>query len=84
MVNREMLLEQLERLAIDLDMIIPQTAEIVRNAIFLLKESEKVVRCKDCLYYSGQFCNKIDVYPWPDNDWFCANGKSKLMEVERD
>ena len=37
----------------------------------------QVVRCKDCKYYSGQFCNHIDVYPWPKDDWFCADGKYK-------
>ena len=36
-----------------------------------------VVRCKDCKYYSGQFCNKIDIYPWPNDDFFCANGERK-------
>ena len=47
---------------------------------FFVDESGKitplpvVVRCKDCQYYSGQFCNKNDVYPWPKDDWFCADG----------
>ena len=36
-----------------------------------------VVRCKDCKHYSGQFCNKNDVYPWPKDNWFCADGERK-------
>ena len=38
------------------------------------KDAVVVVRCKDCKYYSGQFCNKNDVYPWPKDDWYCPDG----------
>ena len=41
------------------------------------KDMIKVVRCKDCKYYSGQFCNKNDIYPWPFDDWFCADGEGR-------
>ena len=37
----------------------------------------ELVRCKDCKHYSGQFCNKNDVYPWPKDNWFCADGEVK-------
>ena len=42
MPDRELLLEQLERLAIVLDELMPQCAELVRDAIALLKEQEAV------------------------------------------
>jgi len=40
MADRELLLERLERLAIVLDELMPQCAELVRDAIVLLKEQE--------------------------------------------
>ena len=40
MSDRELLLERLERLAIVLDELMPQCAELVRDAIYLLKEQE--------------------------------------------
>ena len=40
MSDRELLLERLERLAIVLDELMPQCAELVRDAIELLKEQE--------------------------------------------
>lgn len=42
MPDNELLLERLERLAIVLDELMPQCAELVRNAISLLKEQEAV------------------------------------------
>lgn len=41
-MNMELLLERLERLAIVLDELMPQCAELVRDAISLLKEQEDV------------------------------------------
>ena len=41
-MDRELLLERLERLAIVLDELMPQCAELVRDAISLLKEQEDV------------------------------------------
>ena len=40
-------------------------------------EFPDVVRCKDCKHYSGQFCNKNDIYPWPKDEWYCADGEKK-------
>lgn len=40
--DRELLLERLERLAIVLDELMPQCAELVRDAISLLEEQEAV------------------------------------------
>lgn len=40
MSDRELLLERLERLAIVFDELMPQCAELVRDAIALLKEQE--------------------------------------------
>lgn len=42
MTDRKLLLEQLERLAIVLDELMPKCAELVRDAIALLKETEPV------------------------------------------
>ena len=42
MTDRELLLERLERLAIVLGELMPQGAELVRDAIALLKEQEAV------------------------------------------
>ena len=36
-----------------------------------------LVRCKDCKHYSGQFCNKNDIYPWKSDSWFCADGEKR-------
>lgn len=43
MSDRKLLLERLERLAIVLDEIMPQCAELVRDALAMLKEQEKVI-----------------------------------------
>ena len=43
MPDRKLLLEQLERLAIVLDELMPQCAELVRNSISLLKEQEAII-----------------------------------------
>ena len=54
MADRELLLERLERLAVVLDELMPQCAELVRNAIALLKEQENaskrnpVIVCPHC------------------------------------
>ena len=48
MPDRELLLERLERLAIVLDELMPQCAELVRDSIAMLKEQEKA------LYELGQ------------------------------
>jgi hypothetical protein len=47
MADRELLLERLERLAIVLDELMPQCAELVRDAIVLLKEQEAEL-CDRC------------------------------------
>ena len=41
-MDKELLLEQLERLAIVLDELMPKCAELVRDAITMLKEQEAV------------------------------------------
>ena len=43
MPDRELLLERLERLAIVLDELMPQCAELVRDTIALLKEQEEAI-----------------------------------------
>ena len=78
MSDRKLLLERLERLAIVLDELMPQCAELVRDAISLLKEQPEIVRCKDCKHYDNdtQSCNNgLDGIFFPD--WFCADGELK-------
>lgn len=43
MTDRKLLLERLERLAIVLDELMPRCAELVRDAIALLKEQQKLI-----------------------------------------
>ena len=42
--------------------------------------TQKLVRCKDCKHYNRKMkmCEYMDIYPWPDGNWFCPEG------VERD
>ena len=54
MNDKELLLERLERLAIVLDELMPQCAELVRDTIAILKEQENeskrnpVIVCPHC------------------------------------
>ena len=48
-----------------------------KDALYVIKELDEIVHCGECVYYSGQFCNKRDVYPWPNDNWFCGDGKRK-------
>lgn len=58
---------------------------LIKDALELLKEQQKIVRCKDCRFtqepiiedYIGKriWCNRLDKYF--DNDWFCADGERK-------
>ena len=74
MTDRELLLERLERLAIVLDELMPQCAELVRDAI---TQQEAVVRCKDCKYNDdGECIIKAGWFPVKP-DWFCADGERK-------
>jgi len=85
MADRELLLERLERLAIVLDELMPQCAELVRDAIVLLKEQEAVVRCKDCKHWyfadnripseQENVCGRNGIIVTPD--WYCADGERK-------
>ena len=43
MTDRGLLLERLERLAIVLDELMPRCAELVRDAITMLKEQQKLI-----------------------------------------
>ena len=43
MTDRELLLERLERLAIVLDELMPQCAELVRDAITIMNEQQKLI-----------------------------------------
>lgn len=43
MTDRELLLERLERLAIVLDELMPQCAELVRDAIAIMNEQQKLI-----------------------------------------
>lgn len=58
MDDREVLLEQLERLAVVLDCVMPGCAELVRKAISLLRAQED--NNKECQesYWNPIFCAK--------------------------
>lgn len=53
-------------------------AENKRDALFLLKEQEAVVRCKDCKHYRKDTCSAGAgiAFP-PPEDWFCADGEKR-------
>ena len=89
MSDRELLLERLERLAIVLDELMPQCAELVRDAIALLKqEAVKPVRdeqtgrlwlCGNCGSYVG--FEDSDPHDPNEFDKFCREcGKPVLWE----
>ena len=96
----KLLNERLERLELVLDVIMPNCANLVRDALELLKEQPQIIRCKDCKHrpqipngqtYGDGFdlkfpdgskcpCQCLDdgYYSWyPEDDWFCANGKRR-------
>lgn len=79
----ELLNERLDRLALVLDEIMPNCANLVRDALELLKEQEAVVRCKDCKHYKDGFCYNPNTYDDEKTkgntvpDWFCADGERK-------
>ena len=37
-------------------------------------ESKKIIRCKDCVWYRGGFCNNLDIGGCDFND-FCSWGE---------
>ena len=61
-MGRKLLLERLERLATVLDDLMPRCAELVRDAIALLKEQEPVkprlAASKSCYDHCG-VCNRL-------------------------
>lgn len=58
MIDRELLLERLERLAIVLDELMPQCAELVRDTIALLKEQD-AQDATDIREIDGLWCDDI-------------------------
>lgn len=48
------------------------------NCAMAIEDRQFVVRCKDCKHYcQGYACQYIDVYPYPEPDWFCASGERR-------
>lgn len=50
------------------------------------KMPEKIVRCKDCVYYANgleEYCDVLDTF-LPNEDFYCAFGKAKEEEGESD
>ena len=85
----ELLNERLDRLALVLDEIMPNCANLVRDALDLLKEQEavepvKLVRCKNCKHCDSERIDKnmiwckIHQFGRPD-DYYCADGIEKQM-----
>ena len=86
----ELLNERLDRLAIVLDETMPNCAELVRDALELLKSQPQIVRCKDCKYGDwSQNIRKEDMIFCYNGDtgiedgylhepnWFCAEGEKR-------
>ncbi len=55
----------------------------MRDAVELLKEQPKIVRCKDCIYWNGGYMN-YDIHPWlpcmdmnTKRDYFCPDGERR-------
>ena len=82
----ELLNERLDRLALVLDEIMPNCANLVRDALDLLKEQEAIVQCKDCKHGRRMktedgievYCenNRIERI-FCEQDWFCADGRRR-------
>lgn len=62
MSDRELLLERLKRLAIVLDELMPQCAELVRDTIDLLKEQDAVKPVRDKKTGRIWLCGKCGSY----------------------
>ena len=84
MPDRELMLERLERLAIILDELMPQRAELVRDAIALLKEQEAVEpKTGQWVYkkYDDMFmcssCEKYSMDDYPYCHWCGAKMKQE-------
>lgn len=71
-----------------LDDPIANVERAVEDALELLKESEPVVRCKDCKWWKDYTCENDFVlrqiydcgcYPdfHTDSEWFCAEGERR-------
>ena len=85
MTDSELLLERLERLAIVLDELMPQCAELVRDAITMLEEQDAVEPRVSTAEQRCGHCNKViemdgwQFCPWCGkridwNEWWKKNG----------
>ena len=80
----ELLNIRLERLAHVLDVIMPNCANLVRDALELLKERPELVRCKYCVHWDKghtEECDNSDSVcfhnGWCKPDWYCADGERR-------
>lgn len=94
-MNRELLLERLERLAIALDEFMPRCAELVRDAIALLKEQDGMILALGQSNAANEYLNaeverltgllkeQEAVVPIPPKDesdlWRCGNCNHQLF-----
>ena len=59
------------------------TADLASDVLDLLKESEPIVRCKDCKHQCSDRFYKDSIgyvlcgkgHGWKPDDWFCADGE---------
>ena len=49
--------------------------DLIDDTLELLKEYQKIVRCKDCRHNDGARCENLDIWVEDDPDWFCADGE---------
>lgn len=60
------------------------TEDLIADALVLLKEQPKIVRCKDCEHFHSEVKDEFTTFfgcdekhhPWGKN-WFCADGKRR-------
>jgi hypothetical protein len=62
---------------------------MIKDALGLLKEQPKIVRCKDCKHrptypkaygaeINGNWCYWCELHrSWKTDDWFCADGERR-------
>ena len=51
-----------------------EVSNIAKDALELLKEHPKIVRCKDCIYYHTSCCQCSWANDVEHDDYFCADG----------
>ena len=86
MADRKKVLSWLEGLTFDDWRMYRSDAEvqnIAKEAFELLKESVKIIRCKDCKHYSCRCCHLFDGLTLPSPDDFCSYAERREENDKR-